>query len=298
MYQLATTLTLLSLVLLTLCTQAKAETEGPWDLLQGEFTNYQQTIAEPEQGYLPIRYTLTRMNAMSSDTNGSVEILSRQYYLFDPSTPIRQRVYQFTERRGGWRQRVYDVDIEHDIDDLAAWQEITGCSMRWEANTNGYVGRTNPARCFFEVDALNTRVSISSQAELSEDRLILSDRLVFAGEANGEKSIDESSAVTEFQRMTYYDHEISFRPGSDQEWRRVEPIHAIHDQGGRIGLIEFDSELELRYQLEVIRDGDNVQLSLFDLTRQAVVYETQAKAKEGSLDYTSESLQIRLKPRP
>ena len=291
MYQFATTVTLLSLVLLTLCMPAKASDAGPWNILQGEFTNYQQTLAEPELGNLPIRYTLT---LMPGATNDNVEVLSRQYYLFDPTTPLRQRVYQFANRRDGWRQRVFAVDVNESADNLAAWQEVTGCSMHWQAKEGGYVGRTNPARCFFEVAALDTRVTIASQSEVFEDRILLTDRLTYQGEASAEASI----AMTEFRRMTYYDHQISFRPSAGQEWRRVEPIRAIHDQGGRVGLIEFESELELRYQLELTRDGDIVYLRLFDITRQSVVYEAQAKAKEEPLEYTSDSLQIRLKPRP
>lgn len=290
MYQLATTLTLLVTILLSLTAQAAANPSGPWQWLQGEFTNYQQTLAEPEQGHLPLRYSLTML---ANEANDGVLMVSRQYYLFDPSTPLRQRVYQFTERRDGWRQQIYDVAID-DLDNAAAWTEVAGCHMQWERTATGYVGQTNPARCFFVVAEQDTRIAVHSTMRLTKDSVSVADVV----SATTEIISDSATVATEFQRMTYYDDTILFRPTPDDDWREVSAVHATHDQGGRVGLIDTQSGLELRYQIELIRDGSEVELNLYDVTRQEVVYQTRAQAKEGVLEYESASLRLRLKPRP
>lgn len=290
MYQLATTLTLLVTILLSFTAHAASNPSGPWDWLQGEFTNYQQTLAEPEHGHLPLRYSLTML---PNEANDSVLMVSRQYYLFDPSAPLRQRVYQFTERRDGWRQRIFEVAGD-DLDSPETWTEVSGCHMQWETTATGYLGQTNPARCFFVVAEQEARIAVHSTMRLTEDSVSVADIVSATTEV-----ISESATVaTDFRRMTYYDDAISFRPTVDDDWREVRAVHAIHDQGGRVGLIDTQSGLELRYQLELISDSNEVELSLYDVTRQEVVYQTRAQAKEGVLEYESGSLRLRLKPRP
>lgn len=290
MYQLATTLTLLVTLLLSVTAQAAPQQSGPWTWLQGEFTNYQQTLEEPEQGHLPLRYSLSML---ADEANEGVLMVSRQYYLFDPTTPLRQRVYQFTQRRDGWRQRIYDV-AAGDLERPEAWTEVSGCQMDWKETANGYVGNTNPARCFFMVTEQETRIAVHSTMRVTKDSVAVADTISATTEA-----ISESATVaTQFERMTYYDDAILFRPTVDDEWREVEVAHAIHDQGIRVGLIDTQSGLDLRYQIELLRDGDSVQLSIYDVTRQEVVYQTRSQGSDGTLDYESNSLRVRLKPRP
>lgn len=98
--------------------------------------------------------------------------------------------------------------------------------------------------------------------------------------------------------MTYYVDSIEFRPTTSDDWRDVELVRSVHDQGGRVGLIEAGSKLELRYQVEVLRDGGEVEFRLFDITRQEVIYSNRVEASVGVIEYESASLRIRLEPRP
>lgn len=291
MYQHVTTLTLLTSALLSFTAHGAAESNGPWDWLEGEFTNYQQTIAEPELGQLPVRYSVTRV---ASDDQDTVTLVSRQYYLFDETRALRQRVYQFSGRREGWVQRTYSVAIEADVEDSNQWSEVTGCSMQWQETDQGYAGHTNPSQCFFVVGEEEDRVSIHSTIYATDDGVTVADTV----SSNADSDAYESSITTEFRRMTYYVDSIEFRPTTSDDWRDVELVRSVHDQGGRVGLIEAGSKLELRYQVEVLRDGGEVEFRLFDITRQEVIYSNRVEASVGVIEYESASLRIRLEPRP
>ena len=299
MYILTTTLTLLVTILLSLTAHATSGLNGPWVWLEGDFTNYQQTLAEPEMGHLPLRYSLTLLTNNNNEAikaignSKGVLMLSQHYYLFDPSTPLRQRVFQFTEQGEGWRQRIFEV-APGELGRPDAWTEITGCRMRWKKTVSGFLGETNPARCFFVVTEQNTRIAVHSTMRMTKDSVAVADVISATTDV-----ISESTTVaTQFQRMTYYDSAITFRPTTDDEWREVKAVHAIHDQGVRVGLVDTQSGLELRYQLEVLREGDEVQFSLYDVTRRDVVYQTSVPSEAGIIDYATENLRIRLKPRP
>lgn len=269
---------------------------APWQWLVGEFTNYQHTLREPEQGLTP---TVYKVQVVDQNDNGSVTLLSQQFYLFNQQQPLRQRIYQFSERRRGWRQHVYEVAADArgaELENSENWQRLTGCQLDWRLEGTRFEGATDASRCYFVLQDKDVRVGIASRTYLYPDRVEVSD--TFRAEPEVLAELESHQVQTNYARMTYYDAKVSYRPNRGQDWLDVVLSDDLHDQGGRMGLIESSSELELRFQFELVRSDDELTFRVFDITRQQHVHEARYEDGVDSIEYESDMLQVRLKPRP
>ncbi|MCL5049822.1 CpcT/CpeT family chromophore lyase [Aliidiomarina maris] len=287
--------TILGTILLSTGASAGQSEPAPWHWLEGNFSNYQYTVSNPEAGYSPVLFTFTNLEHNDDD---DVLVLAQQFHLFDQTLPLRQQILRFTPRRQGWRQEVYDLEPElllGDVLDEDNWQHLAGCRYEWRKEGEEFIGATDPGRCFFVVQGQDVRVGVATTMRLSRNNLWVDDTLV-ADEAFL-AARDASDIRTHFQRLTYFAGEIQYRPRHDSEWQQVELANDLHDQGTLIGLIDPSSGLELRYQLELVREHDYVQLKIYDITRQDYIHSVEHPLGQ-VIQFESANLTFELAPLP
>lgn len=273
-----------------------SEQTQPWQWMLGVHSNYQYTLRNPESASTPLIY---RMQLIEESEVEGVLLLSQQAYLFDPDSPLRQRVYQFIERRQGWVQHIFEVDAELDLAQLSdpeSWQPLHGCSIYWTQQDDHFVAENNPSNCYFFVEDSGERVAVSSEITLYPDYFALNDHFVVTDEEDNDGH--EQQVHTEYQRTTFYDVEVSYSALNNDEWEPAATVMQIHDQGVRSGLVLQESGLELRYQIELKRELDELRFTIHDMSRNNVVHEDVFAHDEAVIEYSSERLQLRIKPRP
>lgn len=268
----------------------------PWQWMLGTHTNYQHTLRKPEAASTPVLYSVRRVQ--SADTEGVV-LLSEQAYLFTPDEPIRRRIYQFIPRRQGWIQHIFEVAPELSVDQLARaehWQPLQGCSLRWEKQDGYFSAGNDPEDCYFFVEESGERVAVSSSIKLYPDYFVITDDLAFTDELTSEYR--EQNTLTEYQRTTFYDPKVRYSSLANDQWQPVSTTGPLHDQGARVGLVLDQSELELRYQIELQRSLTKLTFKLYDISSGDVIHEETFEDDVAAIEYHSARLHIRLKPRP
>ena len=272
------------------------ERAQPWQWMVGVHSNYQYTLRNPESVATPLIYRMQVINGSGAE---GVVVLSEQAYLFDPESPLRKRIYQFIERRQGWVQHIFELDpelTETQLEDPEFWQPLHGCSIQWTQTGDHFVGSNNPRHCYFLLEETAQRVAVASEVSLFPDYFLLEDSFAVSDE-DGDTAAEEH-VHTEYQRTTFYDVQASYSALNNDQWEPASISADLHDQGFRTGLVLQDSGLELRYQIELKRELGKVKFMLHDISRNSVIHEEVFAHDVETIEYSSDRLQLRIKPRP
>ena len=272
------------------------ERAQPWQWMVGVHSNYQYTLRNPESVATPLIY---RMHVIDGSGAEGVVVLSEQAYLFDPELPLRSRIYQFIERRQGWVQHVFELNPELTASqqtDPEYWQPLHGCSIRWTYTGDHFVGTNSPRDCYFLLEDSAQRVAVSSEVSLFPDYFSLEDSFVVSDQDGVMEA--EEYVHTEYQRTTFYDVQASYSALNNDQWEPARMSADLHDQGFRTGLVLQGSGLELRYQIELKRELGEVRFMLHDISRNSVIHDEVFAHDVDTIEYSSDRLQLRMKPRP
>lgn len=271
------------------------EKPQPWQWMLGVHSNYQYTLANPDKASTPLLYRVRLID--KADTEGVV-LLSSHADFFKPDVVLRQRLYQFIERRNGWVQHIFEVP--HDLtntqlSDPVNWQPLHGCSIQWTQKSEHFVASNNSKRCYFLLQGTGQRIAVTSEVRLFPDHFVLKDHLAVTDLES--HVVTEENIQTEYQRTMFYDVQASYS-AHDNQWQDVVTTVGLHDQGVRSGLELQASGLELRYQIELQREGAEVKFMLHDISLDAVIHEETFAHNIDVIEYSSERLQLKIKPRP
>lgn len=268
------------------------EQPQPWEWMLGVHSNYQYTL-DNAQSPLVLRVRLIE----EADTDGVV-LLSSYADFSKPAQIVRHRVHQFVERRNGWAQHIFEVPTEltdSQLSNPVHWQPLHGCSLQWTQKHDHFVASNNPKQCYFLRQATEQRIAVTSEISLFPDNFVLKDHLAVHDLENN--TVTEENILTEYQRTMFYAVEASYSTHANQ-WQDVVTSVQLHDQGVRSGLVLQASGLELRYQVELQREGAELRFMLHDISRNAVIHEQTFPHDIDVIEYSSGQLQLRIKPHP
>ncbi|MGX5914580.1 CpcT/CpeT family chromophore lyase [Aliidiomarina sp. Khilg15.8] len=259
--------------------------------LQGQFTNYQQSIQNPEQAVSPLLYQVERLKRQGDE---GVLLSSQQMFLFNQEQLLRTQVYQLQTRGSNVvEQRFFHVS--GDIENRQDWHQLHGCAVRWRWKGDHYAGARNEDRCYFYNQENGRKIALKSQLKLTPNTYSTID---WAYSEDGTLLLDDAfNSQLVLQRMRFFDADIEYKaPGSDS-WQRVHTTHEVHDQGVRVRLQLPESDLELRYQLELVREGEQRVLRIYQGNQAQPVERVQVPVDAQQLEFTMEQLRVRLTPR-
>ncbi|WP_126797537.1 CpcT/CpeT family chromophore lyase [Aliidiomarina soli] len=272
---------------------AEGDTQKLLAWFAGDFTNYQQTIHQPEQSLTPV---IKRIEPLDYAEQGHA-FLSEQAYLFEPDQVIRRQIYLLERVRGGWRQAVFNVETElgaAELADPSNWQASYGCEVNWRWRNGEFEGERNHQRCYFYRSSDGQKVSLSSQLRLSENALTITEQAFLA--TNTPLLRSDLAGTHHYARMQYYDAQVEYRaPGTDR-WRQAELIGVLHNQGARVGIRLSEQQQELRYQFAVTTGGEQAEFALYDLNGMETVHQEHVAVND-VIEYQSDYLKIELTPR-
>lgn len=261
------------------------------DWLQGQFTNYQQSLQNPEEAVSPLLYVVEPVPQQEDE---GVLLSSQQMFLFNPDQQLRTQMYELNTQGGEVvEQRFYHVNGDPEQRDN--WQPLHGCEVHWRWQGDHYTGKRDEQRCYFYNQDTGKKVALKSQLKLTRNTFSTTD---WAYAADGTLLLgDTFNSHLVLQRMRFFDADIEYRaPGSDS-WQAVHPTHEIHDQGVRVRLQLPDSDLELRYQLELVRQGEQRVLRIYQGNQAQPAKRLEAPVDSEQLEVSMEQLRIRLTPR-
>lgn len=293
--------TILSLLIIVGITPVQAEEPDSERLvrwLSGAFTNYQQTLQQPEKPLTPLYFHIEPLDTEALD--GHV-LLSEQAHLFEPDRVLRRQIFHVERTRRGWQQSVYNVDpslAKADLTKPDLWQPLHGCDIRWQWRGEQFVGERDSQRCYFYQQTSGEKIGLYSQLHLNPNRLSIAEQAFWADGTPILPDAESSPTGThEYRRMEFYNATVQYRaPGTDT-WRDAELLGELHDQGVRVGLHLPDQQQELRYQLSLRQQGQLVEFALFDMNGMETVH-TQHVARGEGLAYESDYLRIEITVQP
>lgn len=254
--------------------------------LQGDFTNYQQTLAEPEHAITPVLHRVTELDIEYAD---GTPLLVEQFSLFDQSEALRTQVYVIEQTRQGVRQHVYEVAGDPAYRDN--WQALYGCRIDWRWQEDSWLGQRDPARCYFYDQNSQAKIGLGAELRLSDMQFSVRDMVQYPDNVPFIMSGLEGYYM--YERMQYASVDVEYKAAGTSQWVQAEPLTIIHDQGIRAGFRLADSELELRYQIELSRADGEHQVQLFHMHETAPVEEVQGYLADGLLIET-DSIRVRL----
>lgn len=270
----------------------ESEQPRPWEWMLGVHSNYQYTLDHPQNALV------NRVRLIEAVDTEGVVLLSSYADLSQPDTVVRHRVYQFINNRKGWVQHTFELPTEvtgSQLSDPTHWQRLHGCSLQWKYKDNHFVAHNNPKQCYFLRQETKQRIAVSSEVYLFRDHFTLQDQLQIHDLENN--VVSEENILTDYQRTRFYAIEASYST-QENEWQDVVTSVQLHDQGARSGLVLKDSGLELRYQVELRRDGGKLKFMIHDISRDTVIHEQSFAADIDVFDYASDRLRLRIKPHP
>lgn len=259
--------------------------------LQGQFTNYQQSLQNPQQAVAPLLYVVSTLPGQEGE---GLLLSSEQMFLFNPDQKLRTQVYELHTGRGETvEQQFYHVSGAPQQRDN--WQPLHGCEVDWRWQGDHYTGTRDEKRCYFYNQETGSKVALKSQLKLTRNTFATTD---WAYAADGTLLLgDAFNSHLVLQRMRFFDANIEYRAPGSEDWQKVDPTHDIHDQGVRVRLQLPESNLELRYQLELVRQGEQRVLRVFQGNRAQPVKRLEAPVDSEQLELSMEQLRIRLTPR-
>lgn len=261
------------------------------DWLQGQFTNYQQSIQNPELAVSPLLYIV---EPLPNEEDERLLLSSQQMFLFNQDQLLRTQVYELQTRgKDVIEQRFYHVS--ENIEARESWQQLHGCAVRWRWNGEHYVGARDENRCYFYNQENGHKVALKSQLKLTSSTFSTID---WAYAEDGTLLLDDAfNSQLVLQRMRYFDADIEYRAPGSEEWQPVQATHDIHDQGVRVRLQLPESDLELRYQLELLREGEQRVLRIYQGNQAQPVERVEVSADTQQLEFTMQQLRVRLQLR-
>jgi hypothetical protein len=261
------------------------------DWLKGQFTNYQQTIQTPEEAVSPLLYEVKKLKRTEDD---HLLLSSRQMFLFNRAQPLRTQVYEIQQGRGGHLEQHF-YHVSESLQQRETWQPLHGCAVEWRWHGDHYKGARDEDSCYFYNQENGRKIALKSQLTLTANTLSTMD---WAYTEDGTLVLDDAfNSHMVLQRMRFFDAEIAYKaPGSDT-WQKVEPTHDIHDQGVRVRLQLPENDLELRYQLELVRQGEQRVLRIYQGNQARPAERVEVSVDAQQLEFEMGQLRVRLTPR-
>lgn len=276
------------LILLGGCVSVSAQEEVPLvEWLVGDFTNYQQTLAEPEQALVPVVHRVRDIDLEHSD---GTPLLVEQFALFEQTNVLRTQVHVIEPVRQGYRQHVYDID--GDPLNENNWQVLHGCRIDWQWQNDSWLGKRDPRRCYFYDRDSQVRVGLGAEVVLSETMFSVQDSIQYAD--GTPLMTDDVNGHYQYARMQYAIADVEYKAPGTSEWLNAEPLSTIHDQGVRVGFKLADSDLELRYQLELTRIDDTHQVQLFHMHEAGALEQIEGQLAD-VIEIETDTLRVRLR---
>ncbi|TRW49312.1 hypothetical protein FM042_00085 [Aliidiomarina halalkaliphila] len=241
--------------------------------LVGDFSNLRHMMTTGEGvGQPPVLMQIT-----PADWDGEPVLIARQALIESLDEPYRVHIYRFRESRRN-SQLIQDIYVvpeaahnERDASMLRHAELLQGCSIRWQAEDDQFVGVRDGRRCAF-LDEHGRQIAVSSQLLLTEEQLIVEDRAVAMG---GDIIVGSPLGdVSVYERIRFFSADIAFLPSGAQAsdadaWLGVAPHRPLHDHDVRIPLTASADGMFIGHDIQVLgfaTDENRLQVRLYRLS--------------------------------